>query len=61
MRPTEAVSVTVHDISGDEDKYTLDSHGFQVYKYESNEKDFIDDEKIKAEYYPEVEDLLKKA
>lgn len=61
MRPTEAVNVTVHDISGDEDKYTLDSHGFQIYNHESNEKDFIDDEKIKTEYYAEVEDLLKKA
>jgi len=52
---------TVHDISGNEDKYTLDSHGFQIYKHASHEKDFLDDEKIKAEYYPETEQLLKDA
>lgn len=28
-------------------------------KHESQEKDFLDDGKIKAEYYPEVEQLLK--
>jgi hypothetical protein len=28
-------------------------------KHESKEKDFVDEEKIKAEYYPEVEQLLK--
>jgi hypothetical protein len=28
-------------------------------KHESKEKDFLDDEKIKTEYYPEVEQLLK--
>lgn len=58
-RPTVAQNVVIHDISGDEDKYTLDSHGFQVTKHESKEKDFLDEEKIKAEYYPEVEQLLK--
>lgn len=49
------------DISGEESKYTLDSHGFQIYRHESKEKEFVDDEKIKAEYYPEVEHLLKDA
>jgi hypothetical protein len=28
-------------------------------KHESKDKEFLDDEKIKAEYYPEVEQLLK--
>jgi hypothetical protein len=59
QRPHAPQSVTVHDIAGDEDKYTLDSHGFQFVKHESKEKDFLDDAKIKAEYYPEVEQLLK--
>ncbi|KAF4628249.1 hypothetical protein G7Y89_g9906 [Cudoniella acicularis] len=59
QRPHTAQNVIIHDISGDEDKYTLDSHGFQFVKHESKEKDFLDDEKIKAEYYPEVEQLLK--
>ncbi|KFZ03311.1 hypothetical protein V502_11055 [Pseudogymnoascus sp. VKM F-4520 (FW-2644)] len=58
-RPTTAQKVVIHDVTGDEDKYTLDSHGFQFTKHESKEKEFLDDDKIKAEYYPEVEQLLK--
>ncbi|RFU32278.1 hypothetical protein B7463_g4074, partial [Scytalidium lignicola] len=58
-RPHAPQSVIIHDIAGNEDKYTLDSHGFQFVKHESKEKDFLDDERIKAEYYPEVEQLLK--
>jgi len=59
LRPHVAQSVVIHDISGEEAKYTVDSHGFQYVKHESKEKDFVDDEKIKAVYYPEVEQLLK--
>ena len=55
------MDVKVNDITGDEDKYTLDSHGFQIYKHESKEKDFQDDEKIQNVYYPEIEQLLKDA
>jgi hypothetical protein len=61
LRPHVAQDVIVHDISGDEDKYTIDSHGFQYVKHESKEKDFLDDEQIKAVYYPETEQLLKDA
>ncbi|KAK3938017.1 amino acid permease-domain-containing protein [Diplogelasinospora grovesii] len=58
-KPIAPLDVVVTDISGNEDNYTLDSHGFQVYRHASREKDFVDDEKIKAEYYPETEQLLK--
>jgi len=58
-RPAYPLEMTVHDISGDESKYTLDSHGFQIHRHESKEKDFDDDDKIKAEYYAETEQLLK--
>src|SRR5271155_2716282 len=51
----------IHDIRGHEDEFTLDKNGFQIYQHESAEKDFTDDEKIKTEYYREVEDLLKAA
>lgn len=54
-----SLPVVIHDISGEEDKYTLDTHGFQFVKHESKEKDFLDAEKIKAEYYPETEQLVK--
>jgi hypothetical protein len=60
-RPTEPVAVTITDISGNELDYTLDKNGFQIYYHESKEKDFLDDEKIKREYYPETEQLLKDA
>ena len=42
-------------------QYTLDSHGFQIYPHTATEKDFVDDEQIKAGYYPETEQLLKDA
>jgi hypothetical protein len=51
----------VHDIRGTEDQYTLDTTGFQIFKHESAEKQFVDDERIKSIYYPETEELLKKA
>lgn len=60
-RPAAPLEVVVTDISGNEGKYTLDSHGFQIYHHESKEKDFLDDEKVKTEYYPETEQLLKDA
>lgn len=60
-RPTEPLGVTVTDIRGEEKNYTLDKNGFQIYPHVSAEKDFLDDEQIKADYYPEVEQLLKDA
>ena len=60
-RPHVSQDVTIQDVSGEEGKYTLDSHGFQIYKHESKEKAFLDDEQLKAEYYPETEQLLKDA
>ncbi|KAE8353800.1 hypothetical protein BDV28DRAFT_132447 [Aspergillus coremiiformis] len=60
-RPTIELPVTVHDVSGHELDYTLDQNGFEYYYHKSQEKDFLDDEKIKREYYPETEQLLKDA
>lgn len=59
LGPMISLPVVIHDISGEEDEYTLDTHGFQFVKHESKEKDFLDVEKIKAEYYPETEQLVK--
>ncbi|KAF2733660.1 hypothetical protein EJ04DRAFT_494853 [Polyplosphaeria fusca] len=58
-RPAEPHLVTVRDVSGREHEYTLDGNGFQFHKHVSIEKDFLDDDQIKAQYYPEVEQLLK--
>lgn len=57
--PAETRSALVHDIRGTEDKFTLDKNGFQIYKHQSVEKDFVNDEHIKKVYYPETESLLK--
>lgn len=60
-RPFEAHPVTVRDVRGSESKFTLDNNGFQFYRHTSSEKDFLDDEKIKSQYYIETEELLKEA
>lgn len=51
--------VLIKDIAGEEDKYTLDRNGFQVFQRAVTERDFVDDEQIKAGYYAETEKLLK--
>lgn len=60
-RPAESITHVVHDIRGEEDKYTLDKTGFQIFKHISQETAFVDDEEIKSIYYPEIEDILKSA
>lgn len=60
-RPSEVVDVTVHDIRGSEEAFSLDVQGFQIHRHRSVEKDFLDDEQIKTSYYPETEQLLKDA
>jgi len=60
-RPYESLDVVVEDIRGREDQFTLDKNGFQIYRHESEEKDFTDDDQIKSVYYPETEQLLKDA
>lgn len=58
-RPTQVHPVTVRDIRGHEKDFTLDGKGFQIHAHSANEKDFLDDEKIKSGYYAETEQLLK--
>lgn len=60
-RPIEPRDVTVKDIRGEDHLYSLDKNGFQVYGNTATEKDFVDDDQIKASYYPETEQLLKDA
>ncbi|KAI0200578.1 hypothetical protein F4808DRAFT_428363 [Astrocystis sublimbata] len=52
--------VTISDIRGHESEYTLDQDAFAVIQDvpASAEAEFVDDESIKANYYPEVEKLL---
>ncbi|KAF2249803.1 hypothetical protein BU26DRAFT_289790 [Trematosphaeria pertusa] len=51
--------VTIDDLRGQENKFSLDSNAFHtVQNVPSEEYDFTDDAKIRAVYYPEVEKLL---
>jgi hypothetical protein len=52
--------VPINDIRGHENEYSLDNNGFQIVKFSPTETEFVDEEKIKTQYYGEIEDLLKK-
>ena len=58
-RPVAPIRVVVHDMSCEEDEYTLDVHGFQLLKHESKEKTFDDEKRIREEYYKECEEIYK--
>jgi hypothetical protein len=57
-QPSVDLEHVVTDITGSVNNYILDSHGFQLFAHASEERDFLDDERIKAIYYPEVEKLV---
>ncbi|TGJ84722.1 hypothetical protein E0Z10_g4033 [Xylaria hypoxylon] len=60
-RPTIAKQTIVKDITGEEDKYTLDRNGFHFRRQATQlrDADFHDEELVKAKYYPEAEQLLR--
>ncbi|RSL79549.1 hypothetical protein CEP51_007273 [Fusarium floridanum] len=45
----------VHDVAGDEHKYTLNEHGFSFFHHETKGVDFTNPEMIKKGYLPEIE------
>jgi hypothetical protein len=55
----EKHTVQIENIRGKEDSFLLDEAGFQYLKHQSRHTTFTDDDEIKAEYYPESEELLK--
>ncbi|KAH7348230.1 hypothetical protein BKA66DRAFT_432162 [Pyrenochaeta sp. MPI-SDFR-AT-0127] len=57
--PTAPAKVLVHDITSEEDKYALDTYGFQLVQDETMFDEFGDDDKIKTTYYPECEKLYQ--
>ncbi|KAK3994435.1 hypothetical protein QBC44DRAFT_391705 [Cladorrhinum sp. PSN332] len=58
-RPHRACKFIISDITGEEDSYTLDKHGFEYVKHESEDKEFTDEQAIRSHYYPECEKLIK--
>ncbi|KIK59619.1 hypothetical protein GYMLUDRAFT_60152 [Collybiopsis luxurians FD-317 M1] len=55
----EKHTLQIENIRGREDAFTLDEAGFQYFKHPAKHTAFTDDEEIKAEYYPESEELIK--
>lgn len=62
-RSTIPTKVTVYDISEEEERYNLDKCGFQLVRHQTKsscvEDEYRDLSKIKSEYFPECEQLLK--
>ena len=57
----EAHEMQVENVRGKEDTVSLDTAGFQFYNIPAKYKgEFLDDEEVKGEYYPESAELLKK-
>jgi hypothetical protein len=58
--PTQTV---ITDVRGQEGEFTLDQNGFQLCRHETKtncrQDGYRDNDSIKAEYCPEVEQLLK--
>ncbi|KAI1335813.1 hypothetical protein F5Y15DRAFT_419494 [Xylariaceae sp. FL0016] len=60
-RPTIAQETRIHDITGEEDQYTLDVHGFQLARRATalQPSSFHDAARVERDYYPETEQLLR--
>jgi hypothetical protein len=56
----EPHQVVIHDMRGAEESKTLDENGFQFMKAPAEEKEFVEEDRIKGGYYPEVEELVKR-
>ena len=50
----------IHDIRGQQEKYTLDRNGFCIVNHADVGTEFGSDESIHANYYPKTETLLKR-
>lgn len=51
--------VKITNIAGREAEFSLDKQGFEIICHVAEERDFTDEDHIKAVYYPETEQLLK--
>ena len=53
-------NIKIADVRGSEDVFNLDLHGFQLINNSTRFKSWKDGKRVVAQYYPEVEALLKK-
>ena len=51
--------MTIKNVRGQEDSFTLDKQGFQYVKHKSKFTSFDDAELVKREHYPELEVMLR--
>ncbi|KAH9477751.1 Hydroxylase/desaturase CTB9 [Psilocybe cubensis] len=56
----ERSNIVIENLRGKEETVSLDKTGFQFFQHTSNHTSFVNDEEIKAEYYPESVELIKK-
>ncbi|KAI0311577.1 hypothetical protein OF83DRAFT_1177433 [Amylostereum chailletii] len=56
---TRPHAVSIEDVRGKEDEYTLDRVGFQFFKHPASHTAFKNDKDIEKEYYPESIDFIK--
>ena len=52
--------INVHDVRGHEAEFTLDKNGFQFIDAPTTFTKWDDDQAIWNEYFPSVEDIIKK-
>lgn len=58
----DARTATIRDVRGSETDYTLEGNGFQYVRGQKPvDIDFSDDEQIKKEHYPAMEDFIRNA
>ena len=53
-------AVSIEDVRGREQDFTLDKQGFEFHNAPTSFKDFNNDDSIRAEYFKDVEALAKK-
>lgn len=58
-RPIAPTQVVIHDVFGEEEKYMLDTHGFQFIKHKSIGEKFNDEEWVTTAYYQESAEVYK--
>ena len=56
----EACQVTIRNGRLSERVFSLDREGFALVRHETKMKDFYNDAELKAVYYPEIEELVKR-
>lgn len=58
--PVEVPNITIENARGREHEISVDKTGFQFFHHVSKHTSFENEEEIKAEYYPESVELIKK-